>query len=62
MDVIENFLEEPSMEKLERLRKSEIIKIGEKLELNVQKTMRKDELVRKLTEHWWTRMCSKKQY
>ena len=51
MDIIENFLEEPSMEKLERLRKSEIIKIGEKLELNVQKSMRKDELVRKMTEH-----------
>ena len=51
MDVIENFLEEPSMEKLERLRKGEIIKIGEKLKLNVQKSMRKDELVRKITEH-----------
>ena len=51
MDIRENFLEEPSMEKLERLRKSEIVKIGEKLELNVQKSMRKDELVRKITEH-----------
>ena len=51
MDIIENFLEEPSMEKLERLRKSEIIKIGEKLELNVHMTMRKHELVRKITEH-----------
>ena len=39
------------MEKLERLRKSEIVKIGEKLELNVQKTMKKHELVRKLAEH-----------
>ena len=39
------------MEKLERLRKSEIIKIGEKLELNVQRTLRKIELVRKITEH-----------
>ena len=39
------------MEKLERLRKSEIMKIGEKLELNVQKTMRKHELVRKIAEH-----------
>ena len=29
MDKIENFLKEPSMEKLERLRKSEIMKIGE---------------------------------
>ena len=51
MDKIENFLKEPSMEKLERLRKSEIVKIGEKLELNVQKTMRKLELVRKIAEH-----------
>ena len=51
MDKIENFLKEPSMEKLERLRKSEIIKIGEKLELNVQKTMKKHELVRKIVEH-----------
>ena len=39
------------MEKLERLRKSEIVKIGEKLELNVQKTMKKHELVRKIVEH-----------
>ena len=51
MDKIGNFLKEPSMEKLERLRKSEIIKIGEKLELNVQKTMKKHELVRKIIEH-----------
>ena len=51
MDKIENFLKEPSMEKLERLRKSEIVKIGEKLELNVQNTMRKHELVRKIAEH-----------
>ena len=51
MDKIENFLKEPSMEKLERLRKSEIVKIGEKLELNVQKTMKKHELVRKIVEH-----------
>ena len=51
MDIIENFLEEPSMEKLERLRKSEIIKIGENLELNVQNSMKIHELVRKITEH-----------
>ena len=50
MDKLENFLKEPSMEKLERLRKSVIVKIGEKLELNVQKTMRKHELVRKIAE------------
>ena len=48
---IENFLKEPSMEKLERQRKSEIVKIGEKLELNVQNTMRKHELVRKIAVH-----------
>ena len=51
MDKIENFLKEPSMEKLERLRKSEIMKIGEKLELNFQNSMRKHELVRKVAEH-----------
>ena len=51
MDKIENFLKEPSMEKLERLRKSEIVKIGEKLELNVENSMRKHELVRKIAEH-----------
>ena len=51
MDKIENFLKEPSMEKLERLRKSEIIKIGEKLELNVQNSMRKHELVREIARH-----------
>ena len=51
MDKIENFLKEPSMEKLERLRKSEIIKIGEKLELNVQNSMRKHELVIKIARH-----------
>ena len=51
MDKIENFLKEPSMEKLERLRKSERVKIGEKFELNVQNTMRKHELVRKIAEH-----------
>ena len=51
MDKIENFLKEPSMEKLERLRKSEIIKIGEKLELNVQNSMRKHELVREIANH-----------
>ena len=51
MDKIENFLKEPSMEKLERLRKSEIIKIGEKLELNVQNSMRKHELVREIASH-----------
>ena len=49
MDKIENFLKEPSMERLERLRKSEIVKIGEKLEINVENSMRK--LVRKIAEH-----------
>ena len=51
MDKIENFLKEPSMEKLEKLRKSEIIKIGEKLELNVKNSMRKHELVIKIARH-----------
>ena len=39
------------MQKLERLRKREIMKIGEKLELNVQNSMKKHELVRKVAEH-----------
>ena len=51
MDKIENFLKEPSMEKLEKLRKSEMIKIGEKLELNVENSMRKHELVIKIARH-----------
>ena len=51
MDKIENFLKEPSMEKLEKLRKSEIIKIGEKLEFNVENSMRKHELVIKIARH-----------
>ena len=51
MDKIENFLKEPSMEKLEKLRKSEIIKICEKLELNVENSMRKHELVIKIARH-----------
>ena len=51
MDKIEIFFKEPSMEKLERLRKGEIMKIGEKLELNVENSMRKHELVRKIAEH-----------
>ena len=39
------------MEKLERLRKSEIVKIGAKFELNVQTSMKKHELVRRISEH-----------
>ena len=39
------------MEKLEKLRKSEIVKIGEKLELNVENSMRKHELVMKIARH-----------
>ena len=49
--MIEHFLKEPSIEKLERLRKNEIIKIGERLKLNMQNRMRKDELARKITEY-----------
>ena len=41
----------PTYVRAKAKRKSEIIKIGEKLELNVQKSVRKDELVRKITEH-----------
>ena len=63
MDKIENFLKEPSMEKLEKLRKSEIIKIGEKLELNVENSMRKAWTRYKNSKITWsTKMFSRKQY
>lgn len=39
------------MEKLGRLRKSNLIRIGEELELNVQKAMRKDRLIRVIAKH-----------
>lgn len=51
MDEVDEFLEEPSMEKLGRLRKSDLIRICEKLDLNVQKATRKDKLIRVISEY-----------
>ena len=49
MDGIEDFLREPALEKLEAMRKSSLLEIGEKLEL--QTRMRKEKLVRIISEH-----------
>ena len=51
MGDINKFLEEPSTEKLEKFRKSELIEIGEKLELEVRRSMRKNRLIRTIAEH-----------
>ena len=51
MDGIEDFLREPALEKLEALRKSSLLEIGEKLELETRKAMRKEKLVRIISEH-----------
>ena len=51
MEEINKFLEEPSVEKLEKFRKSELIEIGEKLELEVQRSMRKNRVIGTIAEH-----------
>ena len=51
MKDINKFLEEPSMEKLEKFSKSELIVIGEKLELEVRRSMRKNIVIRIIAEH-----------
>ena len=51
MEDINKFLEEPSMEKLEKFRKHELIERGEKLELEVWRSMRKNILIRTIAEH-----------
>ena len=51
MDGIEDFLREPALEKLEAMRKSSLLEIGEKLELETRKAMRKEKLVRIISEH-----------
>ena len=48
---IEDFLREPAFEKLEAMRKSSLLEIGEKLELETRKAMRKEKLVRIISEH-----------
>ena len=51
MENINKFLEELSMQKLEKFRKSELIEIGEKLELEVLRSMRKNSVIRTIAEH-----------
>ena len=51
MDGIEDFLREPALEKLEAMRKSSLLEIGEKLEQETRKAMRKEKLVRIISEH-----------
>ena len=51
MEEINKFLEEASREKLEKFRKSELREIGEKLELDVRKSIRKNKLIRTIAEH-----------
>ena len=53
MDGVEDFLREPALEKLEAMRKSSLLEIGEKLdlELETRKAMMKKKLVRIISEH-----------
>lgn len=51
MDEMEDFLKEPSLEKLEVMRKSVLLEVGEKLELETKKAMRKEKIVRIIVEH-----------
>lgn len=44
-------MKEPSLEKLEVMRKSILLEVGEKLELETKKTMRKEKIVRIIVEH-----------
>ena len=51
MERVEDFFKEPAPEKLELLRKGELIETGEKLELGVKRSMRKNEIIRIVTEY-----------
>ena len=51
MDGVEDFLRESALEKLEAMRKSSLLEIGEKLELETRKAMGKEKLVRIISEH-----------
>ncbi len=51
MENINKFLEEPSMERLEKFRKSEFIEIEEKFELEVRWSIRKNMLIWTIAEH-----------
>ena len=50
MEDINTFLE-LSMEKLEKFKKSELIEVGKKLELEVRRSMRKNRIIRTIVEH-----------
>ena len=50
MENINKFLEKPSMEKLEKFRKSELIAIGEELELELGRSITKNILIRTIAE------------
>ena len=47
----ENFVRNPSLEKLNRLRKDELVEAGKRLELDVRPAMRKNEVRRIILEH-----------
>ena len=51
MDEVDHFINEPSIERLELLRKSQLMEIGNRLELSVSKSIRKSELQRKIIEY-----------
>ena len=51
MDEVDHFINEPTIERLELLRKSQLMEIGNRLEFSVSKSMRKNELQRKIIEH-----------
>lgn len=51
MSVIDSFLTSPSMEKLCKLKKDDIVEIGKELELGITRSMRKTQLVRIVAEH-----------
>lgn len=51
MSVIDSFLTSPSMEKLCKLKKDDIVEIGKELELDITRSMRKTQLVRIVAEH-----------
>ena len=51
MKGVEDFLKESARKKLELLRKGELIEIGEKLELGVKRSMRKNKIIKIVSEH-----------
>ena len=61
MDGVEDFLRELALEKLEAMRKNSLLEIGEKLELETRKTMRKEKLESSQST-WWTNKYLKWRY